>query len=109
MADKPLVINSHGRRLAAQNNPQLVLSCSFESAPTTLTAGEVLDVAGVSCLLAYGGGVATAYTDNTGSAVSAALFTPEGTAVNVTGAQLVDLRGVSHISFASGCTVVLAG
>lgn len=108
MADSPLNINMRSRLVAAQSASSSVVTVSFESSPINLGAGEVLDVSGVSVLFAYGGGVATAYSDKAGT-VSGALFTKEGTAVNVTGAQPIDVRGVSHISFAGLATVVLAG
>jgi hypothetical protein len=107
MADKPLNVNEAARIVAAQGPGSAQLEVSFESSAVVLGAGELLNVGGVSYVFAYGGGAVSCYDTPGGAAVL--LADRAGTAVSVTTAQLIEVRGVRYISFASAATVVLTG
>lgn len=106
MADKPLNVNSNARRIAAQQAAQAHLTVSFESEARTLTAGELINVEGVSFVMAYGGGAVS--VANAPGDTPAALADSAG-AVVVAGAKLIDVRGARYMSLASGGVVVFTG
>jgi hypothetical protein len=99
--------NKQARKVAAQQAGQTVLEGSFESDPVSLGIAEKLNVEGLSYVFAYGGGAVTCHDAPGGTPV--ALEDRTGTAVVVTTARLIEVRGVRHIAFAAASVVIACG
>ena len=107
MAETPLNANKQARKTAAQGPGQAYLAVSFESKPVSLDSDEPLNVEGFAYVFAYGGGAVSCF-DNPGDG-AVLLADKDGNAVSVTTAQLIDVRGIRHISFAGSAVVVVTG
>lgn len=108
MAEKPLNINNQARRIASQQAGQALVSVSFENKDSVvLPADESINVEGISAVMVYGACNVLAHDQPDDTAV--ALEDSTGSAVTVTTARLVDVRGVRYLQCDAGVTVVFTG
>lgn len=108
MPNKSLNPSPSANRTSAQRPCQPTTQTSFESATVTVGAGESLNVEGVAYAFVYGA-TAVQCHDVPNPVGAVALEDSTGTAVTVTTARLVDVRGVRYVRFVGACTVVVTG
>ena len=106
MAAKPTNPPYDANFTASQGTGQPRLSVSFESDPAALADGDSVDVRGVSYVMVYGTGVTVNAHDAPGD-TAVPLLDITGAAVTVTGARLVDVRGVRWINVTGATSVVV--
>ncbi len=107
MAERPIANLARARLVAAQTAGQSHIDVSYESETVSLGISEPINVEGVSYVFVYGAANALCFDAPGDTAV--ALEDATGTAVAITTARLVDVRGVRHMQFSAAVTVTYTG